>query len=58
MASITLQVIINDLTNEEINGYDNRFEEWLRPLMTDSPLSGHIDDISEIDREEDEADDE
>lgn len=54
MANITLQVVVGGLENAQLDGFDEKFYEWLRTAYRgESAPSGTIDDVREDDREED-----
>lgn len=59
MADITLRVNIGNLENKDLDGYDDKFENWLRPLLKASDaIVGTVDFVEEDDRTEDEPDEE
>jgi hypothetical protein len=53
MATLTLSVTVEDLTNNELDGVPDQF---LGFLSRNTGLPGKVTDVSELDREEDEED--
>jgi hypothetical protein len=60
MASIKLEVTVEDLTNDELDKVDDIYYKHLASVCRSphSSLPGNVTDVSEIERDEDEEDDE
>jgi hypothetical protein len=56
MANITLTVIIEKLENDELNAMDGVVEKLLVKATQDGQLAGKISEVTELDREEDDVD--
>jgi hypothetical protein len=58
MAQITLEVVVDDMTNDELEGVVEQFTTTLTKLCRESKLPGTLYNVSELDRSEDEEDEE
>jgi hypothetical protein len=53
MANITLTVIVDGLDNDELNMIGDRVNTILTTATQDGKLTGKIESVEELDREED-----
>lgn len=58
MANITLTVIVDGLDNEEVDAIDEKVKSILTKATQDGNLAGKVSEVSELDREEDDVEEE
>jgi hypothetical protein len=58
MANITLTVIVDKLDNEEVDAISDKVEKILTDATQVGKLAGKVTEVSELDREEDEVEEE